>query len=143
MSNSYVFSFSGLAQLTHHPDHATKQVGEVYTGGPFDISILELKAEDALDLTLYTPACLAKTSDRDSFDNQLATVAGWGYTEEWTLQSPPPKPLPVPWEPQEVEVMVLPVSDCPGFQPDGKTEVSPSEICAEERDSCQVSLQLS
>ena len=110
-------------------------MGEIFIGSDFDISILELKAEDALDLTIYTPACLAKTSDRYSFDNQLATVAGWGYTED--------EPLPVPWEPQEVEVMVLPVSDCPGFQPDGKTEVSPSEICAEERDSCQVSLQLS
>lgn len=140
MSNSYVFSFSGLAQLTHHPDHATKQVGEVYTGGAFDISILKLKAEDSLDLTLYTPACLAKTSDRDSFDNQLATVAGWGLLEEngaW----------PDPFEPREVELTVRPVSVCPGFKSDGVTELSPSDICAAVdgggKDSCQVSLQLS
>ena len=113
-------------------------MGQIYTGGAFDISILELKAEDALDLTLYTPACLAKTSDRDSFDNQLATVAGWGLLEEngaW----------PDPMEPQEVELIVRPVSVCPGFQADGVTEISPSDICAgfDEggKDSCSVSLQ--
>ena len=122
-------------------------MGEVYTGGAFDISILELKAEDALDLTLYTPACLAKTSDRDSFDNQLATVAGWGFTEEWTSPFPTPAPFPDPMEPREVELMVRPVSVCPGFEADGVTEISPSDICAAVdgggKDSCQVSLQLS
>ena len=135
----YVSSFSGLASLTHHPDgdYPDNQVGEIFIGSDFDISILELKAEDTLDLTLYTPACLAKTSDRDSFDNQLATVAGWGLLEEngaW----------PDPMEPREVELMVRPVSVCPGFEADGVTEISPSDICAAVdgggKDSCQVSL---
>ena len=81
-----------------------------------------------------------KTSDRDSFDNQLATVAGWGLLEEngaW----------PDPFEPREVELTVRPVSVCPGFKSDGVTELSPSDICAAVdgggKDSCQVSLQLS
>ena len=121
--------FSGLAKLTHHPK---------YDGGAFDISILELKAEDELDLTTYTPACLAKTSDRDSFDNQLATVAGWGLLEENGN-------FPDPLEPRDVELTVRPVSECPGFETDGVTEVSPSDICAAVdgggKDSCQVSLQ--
>ena len=138
MSNSYVFSFSGLAQLIHHPDHAIKQVGEVYTGGAFDISILELKAEDSLDLTLYTPACLAKTSDRDTFDNQPVTVAGWGALAEGGN-------FPDPFEPRDVELVVRPVSVCPGFEADGVTESSPSDICAAVdgggKDSCQVSFQ--
>ena len=98
-------------------------MGKLFIGSDFDISILELKAEDALDLTIYTPACLAKTSDRYSFDNQLATVAGWGLLEEngaW----------PDPFEPREVELTVRPVSVCPGFQADGVTEVSPSNLCA-------------
>ena len=141
-SHSLESLFSGLAKLTHHPqgEYASFQVGQTATAGPFDISILELKTEDALDLNVYTPACLAKTSDRDSFDNQLATVAGWGLLEEngaW----------PDPFEPREVEVTVRPVSVCPGFEADGVTEISPSDICAAVdgggKDSCQVSLQLS
>ena len=55
-------------------------MGQQIQGSNFDIALLELKAEDELDLTVYTPACLARSSDRDSFDNQLATVAGWGVT---------------------------------------------------------------
>ena len=128
---------SGLAKLTHHPDgeFPNIQVGQDYSSlyGPFDISILELKAEDALDLRTYPPACLAKSSDRDSFDNQLATVAGWGCLKEnGEIQD----------EPHDVEVRVRPVSDCPGFQADGVTEVSPSDICAAVdgggKDACQV-----
>ena len=48
-----------------------------------------------------------------------------------------------PFEPREVKVMVRPVSVCPGFQADGVTEVSPSNLCAAVdeggKDSCQVS----
>ena len=135
--------FSGLAKLTHHPDgaYASFQVGQKATAGPFDISILELKSEDKLDVSVYTPACLAKTSDRDSFDNQLATVAGWGFTEEWDGSGS--APFPDPFSPRHVELTVRPVSVCPGLQSDGVTEVSPSDICAGVdgggKDSCQVS----
>ena len=130
--------FSGLAKLTHHPmgNYASYQVGQTADGGPFDISILELKAEDELDLNIYTPACLAKTSDRDTFDNQPVTVAGWGVTAEGG-------DFPDPFEPRDVELLVRPVSVCPGFQADGVTENSPSDICAAVdgggKDSCQVS----
>ena len=141
---SFESLFSGLAKLTHHPEgeYASFQVGQTATAGPFDISILELKTEDALDLNVYTPACLAKTSDRDSFDNQPATVAGWGFIREWDGTGDPP--FPDPFEPRDVEVTVRPVSVCPGFQSDGVTEISPSDICAAVdgggKDSCQVSL---
>ena len=110
-------------------------MGQTFRAGPFDISILELKAEDALDLNVYTPACLAKTTDRDSFDNQPATVAGWGLLAE-------NGEFPDPFVPHDVELMVRPVSVCPGFLADGVTEVSPSDICAAVdgggKDSCQV-----
>ena len=39
-----------------------------------DIAILELAQE--VDLTTYTPACLAKTSDTNTFDGKKAWVYG-------------------------------------------------------------------
>ena len=88
---------------------------------------------------------MAKTSDRDSFDNQLATVAGWGYTEDWDGSGSPP--IPDPRVPHDVEVMVRPVKVCPGFKADGVTEYSPFELCAAVdgggKDACQVFMQSS
>ena len=113
-------------------------MGQPANGGPFDISILELKAEDELDLATYTPACLAKTSDRDSFDNQTVTVAGWGVLAEGG-------DFPDPFEPRDVELVVRPVSTCPGLYANG-TEISPSDICAAVdgggKDSCQVKVHI-
>jgi len=43
-----------------------------------DITVLEL--EEEVDLNVYTPACLAKTSDATSFDGKNALVYGWGTT---------------------------------------------------------------
>jgi len=126
---------SGLASLTLHPDgeYPNNVVGQPFVGSDFDIAVLELKAEDELDLNIYTPACMAKSTDRDSFDNQLATVAGWGLLE-YEGESP------FPFKPQHVGLTVRPVADCPGLNADG-TEFSPSEICAAVdgggKDSCQ------
>ena len=39
-----------------------------------DITIIELAKE--VDLTIYTPACLAKTSDTTTFDGKKAWVYG-------------------------------------------------------------------
>ena len=39
-----------------------------------DIAIIELAEE--VDLTTYTPACLAKTSDTATFDGKNATAYG-------------------------------------------------------------------
>ena len=39
-----------------------------------DIAIIELAQE--VDLTIYTPACLAKTSDTTTFDGKKAWVYG-------------------------------------------------------------------
>ena len=96
-----------------------------------DIVLLELKEEDELDLTVYTPACLARSDDRDSFDNKIATVAGWGvsrYINSTNSTTGLPM-LPDPLEPHEVDLTVRPVSVCPGLYDNG-TEKRPSVICA-------------
>ena len=41
-----------------------------------DIAVLEL--EEEVDLKVYTPACLAKTSDATTFNGKNALVYGWG-----------------------------------------------------------------
>ena len=41
-----------------------------------DISVLKLVKE--VDLKIYTPACLAKTTDESTFDGKIAQVYGWG-----------------------------------------------------------------
>ena len=43
-----------------------------------DIAVLEL--EEEVDLNVYTPACLAKTSDATTFNGKNALVYGWGTT---------------------------------------------------------------
>ena len=60
-----------------------------------DITIIELAEE--VDLTVYTPACMAKTSDTTTFDGKNAWAYGEitmgkiprdlysSYTECWTL----------------------------------------------------------
>ena len=76
------------------------------------------------------------TLDRDTFEGQLATVAGWGTLE---LTGEELDPL----EPRHVEVEVRPVSVCPGVD-QGGAEVSPSDLCAGVegggKGSCRVSL---
>jgi len=43
-----------------------------------DIAILEMAKE--VDLTRYTPVCLARASDNTTFDGKKALVYGWGKT---------------------------------------------------------------
>ena len=51
---------------------------ESYSFPDNDITIIELAQE--VDLTTYTPACLAKTSDTTTFDGKKAWV--YGETEK-------------------------------------------------------------
>ena len=41
-----------------------------------DITVLELAEE--VDINVYTPACLAQTTDTDTFNGKTAQVYGWG-----------------------------------------------------------------
>ena len=46
-----------------------------------DIAILELPEE--VDLTIYTPACMAKTSDTSTFDGKKALAYGEITAQKW------------------------------------------------------------
>ena len=45
----------------------------------YDVAILEL--EEEVDLTKYTPACLAKQTEGTKYDGEKAVTAGWGLKE--------------------------------------------------------------
>ena len=56
-----------MTKYTNHEDFNTVTTDN-------DITIIELAQE--VDLTTYTPACLAKTSDTTTFDGKTALVYG-------------------------------------------------------------------
>ena len=108
-----------------------------------DIAILELAQE--VDLTTYTPACLAKTSDDNTFDGKNAWVygeiilsqsqsnyynhPGWGRTSSGGSLADVLL---------EVEVTVVTNAQC---QATTKYTITDSMICAggeAGKDSCQV-----
>lgn len=90
-----------------------------------DITVLELAEE--VDINTYTPACLAQTSDTDTFNGKTAQVYGWGTTSSGGQSSS--KLL-------EVSVPVVTSTQC-------ATSMGPMEngqICAggeAGKDSCQ------
>ena len=107
----------------------------------YDIAILELEVE--VDLTIHTPACLAKLTEGTRFYGERAVAAGWGLTEN-------PKPHPpatAPNEPYEVELKVAlsTATDCKN--PTGRLSTEdPSHLCAlspdiVERSICNVSIE--
>ena len=66
---------SGEGSLTEMTiDVAAYTNHESYSFPDNDITIIELA--QAVDLTTYTPACLAKTSDTTTFDGKNALVYG-------------------------------------------------------------------
>ena len=67
-----------------------------------DVAILELA--EVLDLAMYTPACLARSSDATSFDGKKATIVGWGMSHE--------HPIPIVYTntPQVLDLTVVPQS---------------------------------
>ena len=69
----------------------------------YDVVILELA--EVLDLTMYTPACLPRSSEATAFDGERVTAAGWGQSWEY------PYPNTVTEVAQEVELTVLPRTD--------------------------------
>ena len=114
-----------VVSLIHHDNYPTT-VG-TQSAQPWDLTVMELA--EAVDLNMYTPACMAKSTDATTFDGKMAWVYGWGHIAEGG-------PAPEPFVPHEVQLPVLAASECPGA--DG----SPSDICAggeEGKDSCQVS----
>ena len=109
-----------IAKLTNHPDYNKAKIED---GN--DIAVLELAEE--VDLNVYTPACMAKTTDSTTFDGKTATVAGWGLTSSGGS-------FPSPLSLRRVDVPVIAEADCKYKQP--------SIICAGftegGKDACQV-----
>ena len=64
----------GLAEVTIRVVKYTNHEGFNKKTFQHDISIIELAKE--VDLTTYTPACLAKTSDTNTFYGKKALVYG-------------------------------------------------------------------
>jgi len=109
-----------VAKINNHESYAP-------AGGSLnnDITVLELAEE--VDINIYTPACLAQTSDTTTFDGKTAYVYGWGTTSSGGASSS--KLL-------EVGVPVVTSAQC-------ATSMGPMEggqICAggeAGKDSCQ------
>ena len=88
-------NFVNVKTLTHHPKYNGQiigQKGDISDG--FDITILEL--EEEVDLEVYTPACLAETSDSTAFDGKMATAAGWGLLADKGDRTDVPHEVDVP-----------------------------------------------
>ena len=120
-----------VSKLDIHKDYVT-EVGRPI-GYHYDIAILRLQTE--VDLQTYTPACLARTLDKDMFYGKKATVAGWGVLADPEDYDSPEK-VPRTKVPYEVEV---PVTKCQSSNVHPYNH--PTQICAGykegQKDACQ------
>ena len=48
-----------------------------------------------VDITVYTPACLAKTTDGATFNGKSGTLVGWGQDAEFPYTHVPEVPMEV------------------------------------------------
>ena len=70
-------SSTGEGSLTEMTiDVASYSNHENYNSGTTDNDITVIELAQEVDLTTYTPACLAKTSDTNTFDGKNAWVYG-------------------------------------------------------------------
>ena len=115
-----------VVRLIHHDNYETT-VGKQATKS-WDLTVVELAK--AVDLNMYTPACMAKSTDMTTFDGKMATVAGRGSQSESGAGLSPVVPY-------EVKVPVIAASKCPG------TGGCPCDLCAggeRGKDSCRVDI---
>ena len=91
-----------VKKIKRHPKYEKHQIipGPTLNNG-YDIAILELW--DDVDLTQYTPACLAKQTEGTRFNGKRAVAYGWGKTANPSVYNPSPTS---PNEPYEVELKV-------------------------------------
>ena len=66
-----------VSKIRNHPKYKYNQK---HHSRENDISILELAEE--VDLNIYTPVCLAQTTDRRPYNGEPAQVFGWGEIRE-------------------------------------------------------------
>ena len=120
-----------VKSIIKHPDWVEPVLpGRLKDG--VDVAILELA--EVLNLAMYTPACLARSSDATTFDGKKATIVGWGMPYE--------HPIPITYTntPQELDLTVIPKSA--GRCPDN----APTDMCAGldewAKGGCSVSAKL-
>ena len=91
-----------IKRIKRHPKYEKNQIipGPTLNNG-YDIAILELWVD--VDLTQYTPACLAKQTDGTRFNGKRAVVYGWGKTANPSVAWPRPKS---PNYPSEIELKI-------------------------------------
>ena len=91
-----------VKSIKRHPKYEKNQIipGPTLNNG-YDIAILELWVD--VDLTQYTPACLAKQTDGTRFNGKRAVVYGWGKTANPSVAWPRPKS---PNYPSEIELKI-------------------------------------
>ena len=114
-----------VSKITNHPNYNP-------AGGSLNNDITVLELAEAVDLNVYTPACLAQTSDEATFYGKTAQVYGWGITSSGGAASS--KLL-------EVDVPVVTPTQCATTM--GLMEAG--MICAggvAGKDSCQVNIKV-
>ena len=91
-----------VKNIKRHPKYEKNQIipGPTLNNG-YDIAILELW--DDVDLTQYTPACLAKQTEGTRFNGKRAVAYGWGETAN---PSPDQPTVNYPMEPYELEMRI-------------------------------------
>lgn len=107
-----------VAAIKNHESYAAATASN-------DITVLELS--EAVDLNVYTPACMALTTDTTTFDGKTAHIYGWGTT---SFQGSSPDKL------LEATVPVVTKETCQTKWP----SVEDGMICAggeEGTDTCQ------
>ena len=92
-----------VKSIKRHPEYEKNQPvpSNNQLNNGYDIAILELYID--VDLTLYTPACLAKQTEGTRFNGKRAVAYGWGKTANPSVYNPSPTS---PNEPYEVELKV-------------------------------------
>ena len=90
---------------------------EHYNSSSYDNDIAVVYLSEHLDLSLYTPACLARASDSPA--GYAATVYGWGTVESGGDQAT---------ELRAVEVPVVPHEECSAAM--SFTKITEAMICA-------------
>ena len=107
-------------------------MGKKMSAKAFDIAIIELEKE--IDLSKYTPACLATWYDGTSFDGKNVTVAGWGRLKASLSPHPPFLPYTTN-KPYETNLTI--VENC-------QWHSSPGDLCAGTynpgKGTCKVSI---
>ena len=110
-----------VSEIINHPDYVPKEKFKIH----HDITVLKLAKE--VDLDIYTPACLAQTTDESTFDDKTAQVYGWGFTSKNAGQASNIL--------LEIDVKVLKHAKCSHRRP----KIHPGQICADAgagKDAC-------